>query len=694
MADARNWSKTDVANFIRQWSNSAEYVRKFGKSDADLGAIFISEDITGKNLFRTDFTREYADFGLTAEKGAALNKQIDLLKDGAMPTFTSAPATSATAADANSARSSGRKRSLTHAKTGVKLEAIEIMTPVKKDEATREVSLHDQRLDDLVAEMMSEAHVGDIEVAVVSIMGKFRTGKSFLLNLIVEYFLWLEQNQERLRQHPRSANTEFVYSMNKGTTSFIPEWMPEDGLVEDPFQVDEQDPATTCTQGLWVLNKVFFLDKPGSEHGEKMAVIIMDSQGCFDGELDDKQSRAILGSTAVFSSTCIYNVLRMADIDVQYISDLMNIFKLALDNAQSADAEATRFGKLCWLIRDAIFKGDEGTKLNAYYAGLRNVYGKFTDPASPLNGTEQGKQRARLVKEAFSESVLFGLPSPGNAACLERRAKTKDMKTVDDNFKHLLDEFLRDNFEVHPIKPVQKVGTDEPLTAKGFKKYLQNLKAAFVDCAASGGDPALILMQIAEKVEQEFSKQFEELAPDRQDDYPEKEVQALKKKFAEQFRIKADRTSFDSKNKKIWADRLDIFMDGQMNGKKAVYYAKKDKGDKALMIGGVGTVACAATPLGGLIVSHWLVACVCCVIASGVGYQRHCTQHDMKWTRFDIAGPSYAKTGIDRFWDVIGSAKRMAGGVGKMAGGMAGAASAGGNAAGGNSPAPSAANGK
>jgi len=242
---------------------------------------------------------------------------------------------------------------------GMQRKAMQIVKPILPSGGTEpaKVELEEQDLDHLVDMLRLAKARGATEVAIVSIMGTYRQGKSFLLNLLGHYFEWLEAKQQSDSWQPRERDGQFrVVPPNKGGPKAPDaEWFPEQ--ITEHFPVEGTNDAKTCTLGIWLLSQPYLLRKPGSQ--ERVAVLLMDSQGAFDGELETQQSRAILGITAVLASTVLYNVKSFAADTVGHLSELTYLSEDAVENHgesfnDGGDGElgSCRFGRMCIVVRD------------------------------------------------------------------------------------------------------------------------------------------------------------------------------------------------------------------------------------------------------------------------------------------------------------------------------------------------------
>jgi hypothetical protein len=141
---------------------------------------------------------------------------------------------------------------------------------------------------------------GKNSLAIYSINGKFKTGKSFLLNCILKYLLFGQS-------HPNNwldKNLPVKFACNGG--------------------------AQKCTQGIDTWYEPILVD---TGNGEKVAVILLDTQGLFDDVSNVKDNSNIFTFSAILSSCIIFNVMEGLDErDWQFLEYLMDFAKQALSS--------------------------------------------------------------------------------------------------------------------------------------------------------------------------------------------------------------------------------------------------------------------------------------------------------------------------------------------------------------------------
>lgn len=195
--------------------------------------------------------------------------------------------------------------------------------------------LEQANLDSIMAQVPS-----DMKVAVVSVVGAFRTGKSFLLTFLLRYLRYgseLDDSEDWMTAAGdlREGNiNEKVLAGDDGRNA-----------LESSFQWRAGKERTTT--GIWMWSEAFVRRVA---NGEEVAVLLMDTQGMFDNETSMNLTACIFGLSTLLSSYQIYNVQNRIQED--------NLQHLALFSEYGRIALAGEAGKL---VRQGKKQGDEGT---------------------------------------------------------------------------------------------------------------------------------------------------------------------------------------------------------------------------------------------------------------------------------------------------------------------------------------------
>lgn len=141
----------------------------------------------------------------------------------------------------------------------------------------------------------------DMKVMVLSVVGDFRTGKSFLLSTFLRYLVYCEKNGV--------TNPEGMDWLLQG----------EDKLLEGNSISDQQTPGfewkagkDRTTTGIHMFGRPFIRKL---KSGEDVAVLLMDTQGLFDHETPKDLTAAIFGLSTLISSYEIYNLAKQIPED-------------------------------------------------------------------------------------------------------------------------------------------------------------------------------------------------------------------------------------------------------------------------------------------------------------------------------------------------------------------------------------------
>jgi atlastin len=187
---------------------------------------------------------------------------------------------------------------------------------------------HKLHLDvDALKEILHNTECKSLPVAVVSVAGAYRTGKSFLLDFFLRYLS--------------------VAVASKGDVLKCGEWMTSRGKDEglDGFKWTGGTQAET--NGIWLWSKPFVLLR----NQKKVAVLLMDTQGTFDFQSTKQDCVNIFALSTLLSSVQIYNLsLKVREDDLEHLQLFAEYGKLVKQAEKSTDIKP--FQTLLFLVRD------------------------------------------------------------------------------------------------------------------------------------------------------------------------------------------------------------------------------------------------------------------------------------------------------------------------------------------------------
>lgn len=229
-------------------------------------------------------------------------------------------------------------------------------------------------------------------LSIISMVGAFRTGKSFFLNMLLNYL-----------EHKTINNTSF--------SNF--KW--RHGI----------DPHTTGIN-MW--------SEPFLFHESKVAVLLVDTQGLFDHGTSKKNTIELFGLSSLISSTVLYNTdKKIQEDDLEQISYFSEYGKL-----YSKQDQLKPFNDLIFLVRDWQYF----EKNNCGKEYIKKVLENDSDD-------ETRKQ----ITNCYQNIGCYLLPHPG-AAVANGTFKESEAEQIEPYFLEKTNEVLNDLFSNINIKNI------------------------------------------------------------------------------------------------------------------------------------------------------------------------------------------------------------------------------------------------
>ncbi|EDO43003.1 predicted protein [Nematostella vectensis] len=279
-----------------------------------------------------------------------------------------------------------------------------------------------------LSKILLDDSIRDKKVAVVSVAGAFRKGKSFLLDFFLRYLDRKDSCDDWL-----GGETEALegFSWRGGS---------------------ERD-----TTGILMWNKPYICKRPD---GEEVVVLLMDTQGAFDSSSTVKDCATIFALSTMTSSTQVYNVSQnIQEDDLQHLQLFTEYGKLAMENN-----EIKPFQRLLFLVRDWSFPYEA----NYGEAGGSQILERR------LKTTERQHsellQVRKHIKECFEKIGCFLMPHPGLRVATNPTFDGR-LVDIDDEFKENLRKLIPsllapENLELKGIN-------GEEVTCRGLLEYFK-----------------------------------------------------------------------------------------------------------------------------------------------------------------------------------------------------------------------------
>ncbi|XP_076807325.1 uncharacterized protein LOC143450599 [Clavelina lepadiformis] len=322
------------------------------------------------------------------------------------------------------------------------------------------------------------------EVGVISISGGMRDGKSFLLTLLTTY---LESGEDLTCLKSKDSAIKRFFHWRSGVKSE--------------------------TRGVWIWNKPYMITK---KDGQKLALILMDTQGSFDPNSSESDS-AIFAFSTLLSSLQMYNLkerIKMNELES------LAIFTRYAEMAGTKAAKGSCFQTLLLLVRDwqddVAFKfgmdEEEGDK-ESY---LQHVLRRYTGNDENLKAVRDG------ITRAFKNVKCALLPHPG--MIISGHLKPDDgredkgtllMKDISENFKN----YVVIVFKTILQKYVEaKMVGDQVMTGTGLYNFAINLFQLLEDGKIQNPQSAMKALDVVlaqtllQKLEEKYDQEMEQIS--------------------------------------------------------------------------------------------------------------------------------------------------------------------------------------
>ncbi|CAK8681919.1 unnamed protein product [Clavelina lepadiformis] len=277
-------------------------------------------------------------------------------------------------------------------KTAFAATSSEVINIIKKENGKTALNK------DAVERVLGNPNVAKYPVAVYSVAGPFRTGKSFLFNLFVRYL------------EGKSLN-------------------PNDkDQILGPFKF-QGGASERCTEGIWITTEPYIIST--QQNGE-VALFLMDTQGSFDHMSSTEESAILLALSLLLSSYQFFNLKDKIDsLYLQALSKFAEYATKVKDTKYSCPFQQPYSSSGCqdfmFLIRDWEMVDDHSHGVEGGNSYLKTVLHG--------NGAQEHIDTKTLMEETFSGISCFLWPSPGlNIKRMGSKLKACSVREIDAEF--------------------------------------------------------------------------------------------------------------------------------------------------------------------------------------------------------------------------------------------------------------------
>ncbi|CAJ1942862.1 unnamed protein product [Cylindrotheca closterium] len=297
------------------------------------------------------------------------------------------------------------------------------------------------------------------KVSVVSVVGAFRTGKSFLLTWFLRYLSHISAT---------TATGEAV------TDDDGKPWYEQiNSLGNDAFHW--AGGADRHTTGIWMWSQPHFINRklPNGEM-ESLAVLLVDSQGMFDNETTMSLTASIFGMSTLLSSYQIYNVeKRIQEDNLQQLALFSEYARLAVEADQVHQENVKPFQKIEFLVRDWQNFEDEDD-----YEQMEKEMVEYFEKVIADRDAKDLQETREQISSCFESASCYAFCHPGKN--VTKKTYTGDVTQIDETFVKLLDRYCKRVFSFENLQPKSIQGRH--VTAIELGSYIK----AYAEMFASG----------------------------------------------------------------------------------------------------------------------------------------------------------------------------------------------------------------
>jgi atlastin len=373
--------------------------------------------------------------------------------------------------------------------TGLKSdgEACQIVS-IGSDEDKYAFTYHEDKLQTIIQDIPP-----DCKVAIVSVVGAFRTGKSFLLSWFLRYLDYLTN-----RSTSTNAVDDEKKKMDDGTTPWYEKFQ---SLGNDGFEW--RGGSERNTTGIWMWSRPHFITRAS---GEKLAILLVDTQGMFDNETTMAVTASIFGISTLLSSHQIYNVdKRIQEDNLQQLALFSEYARAAMgtdeksrqstastseideDVKQSKNDLDTQilvsttagkpFQRIEFLVRDWQHFDDDDDE---NYETMEKSMVDYLDKVISERDARDLQETREQILSCFEDIKCYGLCHPGTAVTKKKFAG--DVNAIEKQFLNLLDRYCRQVFDTEKLQP--KIIHGRELTAVELAVYIKAYAGLFASGAS------------------------------------------------------------------------------------------------------------------------------------------------------------------------------------------------------------------
>lgn len=195
------------------------------------------------------------------------------------------------------------------------------------------------------------------------------------------------------------------------------------------------------------------------ENGEKVAIILLDTQGIFDGRTSIRECTTIFALSTMMSSVQCYNLMHnIQEDDLQHLHLFTEYGRLALEHTNEKP-----FQYLLYIVRDWPYVHEHDYGLYGHEL-IDDFFASNNDQTSDI------RELRKQINASFEEIGAFLMPHPGFIVAREQHF-TGDLRQIHPDFIKYVKELAP--ALLAPENLVLKKINGQKIRARDFLAYLQ-----------------------------------------------------------------------------------------------------------------------------------------------------------------------------------------------------------------------------
>lgn len=279
------------------------------------------------------------------------------------------------------------------------------------------IQLYKDKLSDIVSPI-------NHPIVVWSVVGAFRTGKSFLLDLLIRCLDALERGTVPIDCLEGGKLRGGMVTQRKCQIERDQLVVETERDIESGFSW--RSGRHRCTVGIWMWSRPFIING--------QAILLIDTQGMFDSTLGSHATASIFGLSTLLSSIQVYNVdKRIQEDNLQHLALFSEYARLAHRDAGDGDG----FSKLWFLVRD--WQNFDTTVLCDTDEEKIASMKKYCDEVMEERKSVELEDVRKQIRNTFPSLNCWLLPHPGLDVCKARYDGS--LRQIRMEFRNLLSKF-------------------------------------------------------------------------------------------------------------------------------------------------------------------------------------------------------------------------------------------------------------